>query len=60
MGFCTAKHIDLLNMTNWRRPASAKGAKNAMRMPPGSGGETGPFHGRRRTAQLSQAWGAKR
>ncbi len=27
MGFCTAKHIDLLNMTNGRRPASAKAAE---------------------------------
>lgn len=27
MGFCTAKHIDLLNMTNGRRSASAKVAK---------------------------------
>ena len=27
MGFCTAKHIDLLNMTNWRRPASARRRK---------------------------------
>ncbi len=36
MGYCTAKHIDLLNMTNWRRPASATAAENAMRMPPGN------------------------
>ncbi|SXC74647.1 Uncharacterised protein [Klebsiella quasipneumoniae] len=36
MGYCTAKHIDLLNMTNWRRPASATVAENAMRMPPGN------------------------
>ncbi len=27
MGFCTAKHIDLLNMTNGRRSASAKAAE---------------------------------
>ena len=64
MGFCTANSIDLINMTSSGdecvRSQREGGEKMRCACRRGTGGETGPFQGRRLTAQLSQAWGAKR